>query len=282
MHVLIVCLSARKAGLDDIGQTMQYAMVALVLNKPYNFSRYIFSSMANNISSPQKFLMFPRFVQLLMNAQVADLPMVGQPLNLTQMLKRIFADCKQYGKYVTPDDTPLFGHIVDPNYVAPTNDNWLEPAQPPPDQQAPDQAPQQAPEQDPPQQQPPQEHAPAHSEESTDDDDAQHERRSKARHSGPTSYEVHGSDPQGGGEGTSDDSSDDGQHSLVNPTQLEKLKRFISPRHYEKLQRASQRAHPSTASQPGSSRPEKRVREAEDSPVGGSRRTRRRLRIESA
>ena len=38
MHVLIVYLSARKAGLDGIGQTMQSAMVALVLNKPYNFS----------------------------------------------------------------------------------------------------------------------------------------------------------------------------------------------------------------------------------------------------
>ena len=88
MHMLIVCLSARKAGLDGIGQTMQSAMVALVLNKPYNFSRYVFSSMANNISSPQhKFLMFPRFVQLLMNAQVADLPMAGQTMKLTLMQK---------------------------------------------------------------------------------------------------------------------------------------------------------------------------------------------------
>ena len=52
MHVLIVCLSARKAGLDGIGQTMQSAMVVLVLNKPYNFSKYVFSSMANNVGSP--------------------------------------------------------------------------------------------------------------------------------------------------------------------------------------------------------------------------------------
>ena len=35
MHILIVCLSAWKVGLDGIGQSLQSAMVALVLNKPY-------------------------------------------------------------------------------------------------------------------------------------------------------------------------------------------------------------------------------------------------------
>ena len=69
MHVLIVCLSARKAGLDGIGQSLQSAMVALVLNKPCNFSKYVFSSMIHNAGPSQhKFLMFPRFVQLLLNA----------------------------------------------------------------------------------------------------------------------------------------------------------------------------------------------------------------------
>ena len=63
MHVLIVCLSARKVGLDGIGLSLQSAMVALVLNKPYNFSKYVFSSMIHNVGpSPHKFLMFPRFV----------------------------------------------------------------------------------------------------------------------------------------------------------------------------------------------------------------------------
>ena len=268
-HVIIVCLSARKAGLDDIGQTMQSAMVALVLNKPYNFSRYVFSSMANNVSSPQhKFLMFPRFLQLMMNAQVPDLPMLGQPMVQMQMLKRIFADCRQYGKYLTPEDTPLFGHVSNPNYVAPANDDWQDPPEQAPEQapqQAPDQAPQHVPQQAPqeaPQQQEPQPvNAPIQLEESTEEEEHL-ERRSKQHHSSPATQipqEVNVSEPQqeGSGENASNDSSDDGQHSPINPTELAKLKRFISPRHYEKLQRASQRAHTSSASQPGSSRPAK-------------------------
>ena len=83
--------------------------------------------MVGNITSPQKFLMFPGFVQLLMNAQAADLPMTGQTMKITPMQKRIFADCRQYGKYVTPPTTPLFGHITDPNYVAPDDDAWVDP-----------------------------------------------------------------------------------------------------------------------------------------------------------
>lgn len=51
MHVLIVCLSTRRGGLNGIGQVVQSAMVALVLKKPYNFSRYVFNSMKNNTAT---------------------------------------------------------------------------------------------------------------------------------------------------------------------------------------------------------------------------------------
>lgn len=42
------------------------------------------------------------------------------------MLKRIFQDCKNYEKWATPDDVALFGHIINPDYVAPANDNWVD------------------------------------------------------------------------------------------------------------------------------------------------------------
>ena len=79
------------------------------------------------------------------------------------MTKRIFADCRQYGKYVTPDDTTPFGHIINANYQALADDNWI-------DQDQPDLPPQQ--EQPPPQAQSP-------------DEDVTQERRTKRRHSSP-------------------------------------------------------------------------------------------------
>lgn len=132
MHVLIDCLLARKGGFDGIGQSLQSAMASLTLNNPYNFSRYIFQAMKTNILvSPipkrniMKFLLFPRFVQLFLNAQVPNLPTDEMLLPVTQMLKRTITDSKNYGRS-TPDDVPLFGHIINPDYVAPSNDNWLD------------------------------------------------------------------------------------------------------------------------------------------------------------
>ena len=120
MHVLIICLSSRKAGFDGIGQTVQSMMVALTLNKPYNFSKYVFLSMCSNIHArPHRFLMFPHFIQLFLNAQAPNLPTDGRLMRLTRMQKSIFADCRQYGRNPPPPEVPLFGHIVNQAYVEP-------------------------------------------------------------------------------------------------------------------------------------------------------------------
>lgn len=52
-----VCLSSRKGGFDGIGSSLQSVMVALVLKKQFNFSRYVFLAMkVNTMAStiPQK------------------------------------------------------------------------------------------------------------------------------------------------------------------------------------------------------------------------------------
>lgn len=138
MHVLIVCLYARKGGLDGMGQSLQSAMVALTFNQPFNFSAYVFQAIkANALASPIlstnviKFLLFPRFLQLMLNTQIQNVSTNGQPLRVTQMLKRTFKDCTRYTGRVLAV-VPLFGHIVNPNYVAPDDVNWInDPALPP-------------------------------------------------------------------------------------------------------------------------------------------------------
>nr|GEV04715.1 ribonuclease H-like domain-containing protein [Tanacetum cinerariifolium] len=41
--------------------------------RKFNFSKYIFNSMVRNVDIPSKFLMYPRFLQVMINAQVDDL-----------------------------------------------------------------------------------------------------------------------------------------------------------------------------------------------------------------
>ena len=132
MHVLIQCISARKAGFDAMNARLQSLMIALVYNKPYSISRYIFDEFRQQINGVQRdrFLLYPRFVMLILSHFHPDIPSLDNTVLVSVVDRRIFADCRAL-KGNRPDDqqpreTPLFGHLVDPDYVAPVNDGWLD------------------------------------------------------------------------------------------------------------------------------------------------------------
>ena len=70
-HVFFSCLTGRKGGSDEIPQKGSSAVVALVMNWDYNFSKYVFEEMKSNITKPKKdkFAMFPRFLQMIFDAK---------------------------------------------------------------------------------------------------------------------------------------------------------------------------------------------------------------------
>ncbi|KAI3815377.1 hypothetical protein L1987_15043 [Smallanthus sonchifolius] len=123
---------ARKAGTDGLKMALQTAMVALTLNKRFNFLLYFYREMVMQINpvEGQGFLMYPRFIQMILNHLIPDLPQHAIRLTLTPMSKRIFTDCtkvKQQNAALILVNTPLFGHLINPDYVAPPNDNWFHP-----------------------------------------------------------------------------------------------------------------------------------------------------------
>ncbi|KAI3802307.1 hypothetical protein L1987_30437 [Smallanthus sonchifolius] len=132
MHVIIQCISPRKAGTDGLKMALQTAMVALTLNKRFNFPLYFYQEMVMQINPAegQGFLMYPRFIQMILNHLIPELPQHPIRLTLTPMSKRIFTDytkVKQQNAALIPVNTPLFGHLINPDYVAPPNDNWFHP-----------------------------------------------------------------------------------------------------------------------------------------------------------
>ena len=58
------------------------AMVALVLNKSFNFSKLIFLGMKENLikDAKEKFMMFPHFIQHIINVQHPDIPKEGESM----------------------------------------------------------------------------------------------------------------------------------------------------------------------------------------------------------
>ena len=126
-HVVTMCLGARKSDVGSLSKTWQSAIVALVLNRPFNFSQAIFQLMVRQIECKEneRFLLYPRFLTMVFDRKLPELAKTGAPIRISVMNKRIFADCKP--KKENREETPLFGHVVDPNYVAPENDAWMHP-----------------------------------------------------------------------------------------------------------------------------------------------------------
>jgi hypothetical protein len=67
IHTLLHCLSPKKTSYEQFGSTMAYPLVCLVSDRTFNFSKFIFNNMKGNVQSSYKFLMYPRFVQAVLN-----------------------------------------------------------------------------------------------------------------------------------------------------------------------------------------------------------------------
>ncbi|KAI3776622.1 hypothetical protein L1987_46408 [Smallanthus sonchifolius] len=124
-HIMIMCISSRKAGQDAMGHDLAAAMVGLSLNRGYNFSRYIFKALNDQINTAKRFrfLLYPRFVQQLIDDALPNLRAIGERLQVKRVDKRVFAQFLKPGSVEpTPEHTELFGHLINEAYVAP--EDW--------------------------------------------------------------------------------------------------------------------------------------------------------------
>ncbi|KAI3802133.1 hypothetical protein L1987_30260 [Smallanthus sonchifolius] len=129
-HIMIMCISSRKARKDAMGHDLAAAMVGLSLNRGYNFSRFIFKAINDQINTAERFrfLLYPRFVQLLIDDALPNLRAIGEKLQVKRVAKRVFAQFLKPGSVEpTPEHTELFGHLINEAYVAPEDWNWYSP-----------------------------------------------------------------------------------------------------------------------------------------------------------
>ncbi|MFS8003264.1 hypothetical protein Hanom_Chr13g01211971 [Helianthus anomalus] len=129
LHILIQCLSNRRSGYDMESNALVGLMVALVLNKPFSISKYIISNMKENLGRTgvggNKFWMYPRVLQMIMNVQHPNLPKSDNDVqkidamleNSLKIFKGVAA--KQYKESTPP--RKMFGALA---YGAPDNDKW--------------------------------------------------------------------------------------------------------------------------------------------------------------
>nr|GEW77198.1 uncharacterized mitochondrial protein AtMg00810-like [Tanacetum cinerariifolium] len=92
--------------------SMASAVICLATGRKFNFSKYIFDSMVRNVDSPSKFLMYLRFLQVVMDNQVDDLTSHNTRYTSPDLIQKVFANMQRVGKGFLGVETPLFASML--------------------------------------------------------------------------------------------------------------------------------------------------------------------------
>ncbi|KAJ0681033.1 hypothetical protein HanPI659440_Chr16g0631191 [Helianthus annuus] len=127
IHCIVHALSHRKGAYDEPSDYIMNIISCLALNRPYNISQVLFDHMVDNIRG-EKYIMYHRFIQMMINDQVTDLPKdPADVMNLRNMKSDTLSRLSKY-KLKKDETEPRAKHMIckiaNPRYVAPENDAW--------------------------------------------------------------------------------------------------------------------------------------------------------------
>nr|GEV73729.1 uncharacterized mitochondrial protein AtMg00810-like [Tanacetum cinerariifolium] len=125
--------------------TMASAIICLANNQKFNFSKYILENMVKNLEARVKFFMFPRFILVFMNHQIApeevgeiptdsqNIPILTQPSTAQPQKKHKLRRKQRKETKVSQDEPPTEKHIPTPSHDPPPSgedrlplNEWME------------------------------------------------------------------------------------------------------------------------------------------------------------
>nr|GEU98154.1 uncharacterized mitochondrial protein AtMg00810-like [Tanacetum cinerariifolium] len=112
IHTILQCMSAKRTSWNEFNSSMASAVICLSTGRKFNFSKYIFDSLVRNVDSFTKFYMYPRFLQLMIRAQVGDLSSHSTKHSSPALTQKVFANMRKVGKRFSGVDTPLFEGMI--------------------------------------------------------------------------------------------------------------------------------------------------------------------------
>ncbi|GKD31025.1 hypothetical protein Tco_1241803 [Tanacetum coccineum] len=91
IHHILHCISSKSGGWDQFGSNIATALICLSTGRVFNFSKLIFDGMISNLKSKSKFLMYPRFLQMILNIQTENKNLFVSVI----LTKKIFGNMKR-------------------------------------------------------------------------------------------------------------------------------------------------------------------------------------------
>ncbi|GJT10446.1 hypothetical protein Tco_0857488 [Tanacetum coccineum] len=111
VHTIMHCLSTKTGSWDQFGSQLAIAIICLTEGRRYNWSSYIFKGMVNNINNPKKFLMFPRFLQMILEIETKN----TKQYHAFKLTSKMFANMRLNFQ---GDHMPLLGTMLPPPQAA--------------------------------------------------------------------------------------------------------------------------------------------------------------------
>ncbi|GJT76176.1 hypothetical protein Tco_1042901 [Tanacetum coccineum] len=112
IHIILHCLSPKKTAWEQFSSNIATAVICLATNRRYNFSRLIFEHMVSNISSPHKFLMYPRFIQICLDVQKKQLKTHFSTYHVPSLNTKFFSNMRRDTKGYTREEIGLFPSMI--------------------------------------------------------------------------------------------------------------------------------------------------------------------------
>ncbi|GJZ32581.1 hypothetical protein Tco_0578017 [Tanacetum coccineum] len=112
INTILHCLSPKKTAWEQFSSNIATAIICLVTNRTFNFSKMIFDAMVKNLDSTHKFLMYPRFIQICLNMQRRLLKPHIKTYTAHTLTHKLFNNMKRASKGYSRVDTPLFPTMI--------------------------------------------------------------------------------------------------------------------------------------------------------------------------
>ncbi|GJS14847.1 hypothetical protein Tco_0409319 [Tanacetum coccineum] len=117
-HTINHCLSSKSTSWDQIPTNIATAVICLTSNQKYNFSKLIFDGMLRHLDAKKKFVMYPRFISIFLDKQLANVPVPLDHFPVNTLTSKVFSFMVKKGKHFSGKVTPLFPSML----VQPTED----------------------------------------------------------------------------------------------------------------------------------------------------------------
>ncbi|GKA02969.1 hypothetical protein Tco_0675750, partial [Tanacetum coccineum] len=108
----LVHMGSKKTAWDQFSSNIATAIICLVTTRRFKFSKFIFEAIVKNLDSPHKFLLYPRFIQLLLNKQQRLLLPHTRTYPTPTLTSKLFSNMRRASKGYSGVVTPLFESML--------------------------------------------------------------------------------------------------------------------------------------------------------------------------